>query len=492
MDSYQANKQNSVFQEIFLVEQQDINSIAAINNALNQAQAATTLSAKLSIIINTLINLSSQIVAPYITYAADGSMTRVTTPFGVLQSDPSYWICWLILGPEATCPDVPNRNPTGNPTTSQLTDYIKITLGVNNSAQLKLAEGVLLKNWKAIVPKVQVLVNADFARIIATNAATILAGAFVASGGNPVSPIQVLKNISAFLGDMRLYKVNNPQLFSALDAEKHKVDETIHQLMAPDEEVCPTRRGDSPEQSTPDSSHSPSILAWQARLEQGPCQNQRLVNIFNLFELQNGTQVFLTDMDNLVNIDIQNRFISGEIPATQADILRASGQDIGAALEAAGSGDLDPMANDLASARADIEGNLQVFRQFFVNAFGTVVERESAMAASEDSKDGPNRPHGQRLGELCMLWLLSSNIPRSNSATLEDWPNETTERLCKQTLYFNVNDNPEVQKESPAFTLSELAKQVGGTPFRSRVCTFHKYKIQNRSRTVYTIAPPRI
>ncbi len=44
-----------------------------------------------------------------------------------------------------------------------------------------------------------------------------------------------------------------------------------------------------------------------------------------------------------------------------------------------GSGNLDPPAEDADSARADIEENIQVFREFFVPEFQKAVTREAGL-----------------------------------------------------------------------------------------------------------------
>lgn len=387
--------------------------------------------------------------------------------FVLFQADATKWACWPVKGPNTSCPPVPTQDQSlvgGSPSLSQLSDYIRNTLGINSCASFSLLENSLINNWKMILPKVQAIVNADFARTIATNAGTILASAHVPLEGRPLSPFQVLKNISAFMDTMIQYRsrVNNPQLPLTLSQEKQKIDNAIRQLSAPDQDICP-----APVQLTPVQ-----------------CQNQRLVEIFNIFNLQNGIQVFLTDMNDFVSIDLQNRFMSEEIPTTQAMILRASGQDLSIALEATGLGDLDPLAADLNSARSDIESNIQLFRQFFVDAFKQVVKREAAMAQVENVGDGANRPHAQRLGELCMLWPLTSNIPLSTDQIFPNWPDGKTQRICTQTLYFNENGNADTETR-PAFEIGKLEQQVKTLPFQKRVCIFHKYKIKNKVSTLF-------
>ncbi len=485
-DSFQASKQNSVFQEIFEVQEQNLNSIAAINNALDQAQSASSDNAKSAAIVNMIAGLSIQLITPATTITGPNSFTSTPTPFSIYQSNPSLWACWIALGPQAVCPAVPpaDQGISGTPGLAQLTDYIGNTLGLYNPAQLSVASSQLLNNWNKLVPNVQVLVNADFARIIATNAGIILSSARVSSNGAPLSPYQVLQNISSFLDGMIQYNSNNPELPLSLLQEKHKVDETIRQLTVSDAEACPAQLP----KVLPTKSGTEEIPPTPIALTPEQCQVQRLVAIFNLFDLQNGTQVFLTDMNGLVNIDLQNRFANSEIGTTQSTILKASGQDLAVALQSAGIGDLDPIADDLDNARSDIEENIQVFRQFFVKGFQQAVQRESAYAANENAQDGANRPHGQRLGELCMLWLLSSNIPSSTNGTLANWPDDTTQSICTTTLYFNENSADPTNPS--AFDIGKLEKQIGTLPFQKRACTFHRYKLQNKADTRFGITPP--
>ncbi len=169
-------------------------------------------------------------------------------------------------------------------------------------------------------------------RIIATNAGEILASARVPSHGNPMAPYVVLKNISAFLKSMIEFNANNPQLPAVLKQEKDKVDEAIRQLTADDSVVCPPQilpgRPSPIGSPGPHVAENPASATSPTPLTEDQCQTQRLVTIFNNFGLQNGTQVFLTDMTNLVNIDLENRFAAGEIPQPTTKILQASGQDL--------------------------------------------------------------------------------------------------------------------------------------------------------------------
>jgi len=488
-DAYQASKQNSVFQEIFEVQEQNLNSIATINNAIDQAQSSSTDAAKSSVLINAIAGLALQLVSPATVASGPNSISFVPTPFSIFQPNAAQWACWLVIGPTANCPAVPpqDQNPNGNPQLSQLSDYLGTTLGLNSSAQLILVEGSLLSNWNKLVPLVQVLVNADFARIIATNAGIILASARVPANGNPLSPFQVLLNISDFLSGISAGGTDNPQLTLAVKQEKQKVDETLRQLTASDQEVCPPQ---TPlvRPGLPGGVHVADPAPMALTAEQ--CQVQRLVTIFNLFELQNGTQVFLTDMNGFINIDLQNRFAAGAVDPNPTKLLQASGQDLAVALQAAGIGDLDPLADDLANARADIEENIQVFRNFFVKGFVAAVKREGVYARAENPSDGTNRPHGQRLAELCLLWLETGNSPLSGDDTTDTWPDSDTQSVCESTTYFNGNLNPSAATpEPPAFQIGKTAAQLSGLPFQKRVCTFHSYKIANKANTRFGIPP---
>jgi hypothetical protein len=114
---------------------------------------------------------------------------------------------------------------------------------------------------------------------------------------------------------------------------------------------------------------------------------------------------------------------------------------------------------------------------------------------------GANRPHGQPLAELCMLWLFTSNSHYSKGAVLQNWPDADTQAVCEKTLYFNANINPSPSPSpaiggasgavalTPAFDVGALAQQMSALSFSDRVCAFHRYKIQNKADTLYQIQP---
>jgi hypothetical protein len=506
-DSGQANKQNGVFQEIFEVQEQNLISMAAINNALDQAASSSTQSAKQSAIVNAIANLSLQLVTPSITIVGGTTETSSQTPFIEYQPNATIWACWLVLGPNTvSCPAVPtaDQNFQGSPQLFQMVDYIQNALSVNNADQVAAVEASLMSNWSAVVPKVQVLVNSDFARIIATNAGTILASARVASQGNPVSPYVVLQNIQTFLSGIAQGNTPNPLLGPAVSQELTTVQAAIDQLTKADADVCPPQvpsvRPPRPVTllSTPDAapSSSPSGAPSPIPLTPEQCETQRLVSIFNLFGLQNGTQVFLTDIDKFVNIDLQNRFADGEIPSGPTQILQASGTDLDITLQSAGQGDLVSSSSDLDHARSDVEGNIEIFREFFTKGFQAAVKREAAFIPDESMSAGADRPHGQPLAELCMLWLFTSGSRDQQGNVVSNWPDPDTQAVCEQTLFFNANTNPggpvptSPPPLKPAFDLGALAKQMSNLRFADRVCAFHRFKIQNKADTLYQMQPP--
>jgi hypothetical protein len=473
-DSYQASRQGAVLNEILQVQQQNLNTVAAINVAFSQAQLSTTQDAKLSTIVNMIATQALQLASPQ-GVISGGTFNNTPTPFSNYQPSAYVWACWFVLGPNTAAGNCPKPSPqdiafTGIPNPSQLSDYITVTLGLTSAALPSLQAGLPL-TWQALLPRVQVLVNADFARVLATNAGTILASARVKSGGAPISPFRVLKSISNFLSNIPVN--DNPQLSVVLELEKKRISETLRQLEAPDSVVCP------PFQDSPGNPKTIQLTPEQ-------CLNSRLIVIFNLFELKNGTQVFLTDINNLVNIDLQIRLANGGIPQDSLKILQASGRDISVELASAGVNDLDPIADDLSNARADIEGNIRVFRDFFVDGFDDVVKHESLLTGGEGPELRANRPHGQRLGELCMLWLLTSNIATSKKQTYSNWPNPQVQSICEKTIYFNENDSPDSPTHNvPAFAIGKMVQKLGALPFRERVCAFHNYKLTNRAKTLY-------
>jgi hypothetical protein len=324
-----------------------------------------------------------------------------------------------------------------------------------------------MQNWKTIEPKVEALANTDFTRSITTNAGALIAAAFEPSDGNPLSPVAVLRNISAFIQGMIDYDYkSNPQLPTQLTLEKAKVDLALQQLEGNDAETCPA---------------DPLPVSPQE------CQTQRLIKLFGIFGLENGSQVFSTDLQNLVSTDLQNRFNSNEFPDDKAEILKAAGMDLFIRLQEAGLGDLDPISTDLNNARGDYETSIRTFREFFAKAVDQAILHELILTAGESATAGPNRPHGQKLAQLCMFWLTTANIPGSKYKSAENWPSAKAQAACEGAEYYNANDGLTPSGTfKPAFNIAELEKALDGMPFDRRVCVFHSYKTRNRANTLYT------
>ena len=490
-DSFQASKQTNVLSEVFQVKVGDLQAVSAINNSIAQYNATSDNTIRVANMVATIS--SSALSAAGFTGA--GASTG-SSPFSTLQPSPYVWACWLTYGYfdfngtfGGNCPNPVGVNPSNAPPTSLiLTNYVnQLTNGGTAIPQIVPS---LIQNWESVVAKVEDLVNTDFARTITTDAGALISDAFEPSGGHPLSPRAVLGNISDFIQSMIDYHyLKNPQLAEELVIEKAKVDAAVQQLDGTDDAICPP----SPPpvfangHPNPAPSVSPSPAPAPPGLSPAQCQNKRLIRLFEIFGLQDGAQVFSTAVQNLVNIDLQNRFISGEFPTNKTDILKAAGTDLYIRLQEAGLGDLDPITSDLNNARADFETNIRAFRQFFVNSFEGAVEHEASLIVGEDPQAGPNRPHGQKLGQLCMFWLMTSNIPGSAYGTTANWPSLRTQQICEQAAYYNGNDNADTSGNfTPAFVVTNLEQTIGQSSFEKRICTFHKFKIKNEADTLYS------
>jgi len=465
-DLYQAEKQSAVLKEFYLLNKQSKFAQARINDGLEQARVAGSPDAKQNVLVNAITDLALELAGP--SSFSGGSSSSEKSPFSAYNSDSVVWACWLVLGDidPSTCPAGPSGT-FGSVSKAELAKYIQYTLHLD--AQSPATGPLLNNNWNTFVGKVTVHRQFGFQTNDCHQCRRDSRERASAIERQPGFSLRCFgKHLALHPRPHQLW-LEQSTFKNDAGSRKAMVDEALRQLTAPDSQVCP------------------------ATTSSRECQVSRITAIFDLFGLRNGSHGFLEDMKALVNIDIQTRFSNGEIPKTAADILKASGEDLFIKLQTAGSLDLDPMASDLATARADIEENVQVFRQFFLPAFQASVRREYNFANQESMSDGPNRPHGQRLAQLCMYWLITGNIPNSSDETRANWPDAETRNMCLSTRYFNANVNPDLQPsapETPAFRLEALNGKIGGAPFAKRVCTLHKFKIQNRANTLYMTVRP--
>jgi hypothetical protein len=502
----QATTQIGAINELLNVQEVNLSAIAGINTAIAQYNSISDPSIKNSVLINGIATSALSMAG---ISTVNGAMAVTSnTDFNTFQASPFVWACWLVngytpyTGWDANCPNPGVDNPTsGLPSQLQMADYASIL-----TAKGALLPQILLKfneNWKSAEIQVEALANSDFARVIVTNAVDLISDARENSNGNPLSARQVLANIDAFIQSMIDYNYSgNPQLPVMLSLEKAKIDEAIQQIDGTDANLCPpmpptmvpghtqassapAHQSAAPPAISPEPSPSPSPSLIPVSPED--CENRRLVRIFTIFGLQNGTQGLSTEIQDLVNTDLQNRFQSGEFPKSKTDLLKTAGSDLYVRLAEVGLGDLGALTDDLNSARGDYETNIRAFREFFENAFEQALEHEAVLTQGEIEANGPNRPHGQKLAQLCMFWLFTANIPGSKYSAGGNWPSPRAEQICSAADYYNGNVNADAKGAFiPAFKISDLVNQLGSATFADRVCTYHNYKIHNQASTLFS------
>lgn len=194
---------------------------------------------------------------------------------------------------------------------------------------------------------------------------------------------------------------------------------------------------------------------------------QKIYKELHLFE----TDKFLSSrVERIVQVDIMSRLKRGELPGDVAEILRTAGVHLNTRLQAAGLKRFDEVKEDLNSARTIVHGNLETFQGFFKKSIrGSLEHLQERIRTTKESAIGANRPHGQVLGKLCILLLVSSS----------EWPEKDVPwKLCEDATYYSLLWRPEkvnVARSKFMIRLRDWKKEMAGN-FQQRVCSFHRFQ----------------
>lgn len=513
----QAIIQVGAINEELTVEESNISAIAGINTAIAQynSYAANPNAANqefLNGIASSALGLSGA-------SSSGGGTSFSSSPFTQFQSNPVVWACWLINGyfpfttfaaAGAKCLDpsaVIGSTLNGVPSQSQLVTYLNAL--TSNGAQVPQVVANINSNWASAESQVQTIVDEDFGRLVVTDSNGLIANANEALNGNPFKPREVLGNIQKFIDNMIVfsgqYGATNPSLLQYLETEKAKISAVTAQIDnaitgAPCPQPSSTLAHPNP---FPNPSNGPAVLPFGPRIslaaadlaadpapsptpQPTSCMSQRLVQIYTILGLENGTQGFVQEIQDLVNTDLQNRFSASQIPSGVNDILETAGTDLYIRLSEVGLGDLQPITDDLVTAEGDYQSNIRSFREFYQDAFEKTLDRQWELAQNDNNpKEGPYRIQGQKFGRLCLLWFLSANIPGSKFDAGLNFPDDHVQKLCMNAAYYDANGKTDSNGNfTPVFAIRDLAQNMGSSSFQDRVCAYHDFKLHSLAQSL--------
>lgn len=473
-DPTQASQQSTVVGELASVESMNLTVTGQVNQAVQFYNASG--GSNPSYIINAIVQLAEilgQIDAsiPGIPQGAGGVFTQY-------QPNPLIWSCWIVMGqvPLNLC-NLPNLgNQPIVPSTIQ--NYVTTILTNLSPA---LVNG-LLPNWTLAYQNVYDFVMVQFSQTITTTADSLLPEA--KEGQNNLSPYAVLTETSNFINQMlQATAATDPRLVTTLQEKLDMIARVQWYIDGADTDVKDWGDGQGKIQLCPDKSANPRELASTPGRPQTPeeCQRFRISKIFELFDLKDGVQVFMSDVSKFVTWDLQHRLDQGQLPTDVTEILKTAGIDISLRMESAGLVGLAPVNDDLNNSRKLSRDNLKVFHDFFSPAFADTVSGLADLAATEPA-EGPNRPNGELLGRLCGLWLATGDDGK-------DFPDDKTDAICKQAKLYSIYAKKDANGHYPAaFDVGQVQGQLAGKSFMERVCTYHEYLRKERLAEIVNIS----
>lgn len=439
-DPQEAQRQDVIWAKIAFLDQanRDITGLINQQTQLYNASAGNPTNQQ-NILVNAILG-------------ADGLMMPQNQsppppdPFTDITQDPDVLSCWLVLGPNMLPPN-PQVSPTpGNMCPQHIpnqNDY-GATYIRNHLLDVATMQGVMT-NWQGLYQVVQTDVDIEFSQTITANPDSIMAAAKEAPIDN-VSPYEALQMLADFLQvQIDTDDGSNPNKLPFVESILQLVNQAL---------------------TTIDDQSDPTIA--------------RVTQIFNQFQLEQGTEYLDTSVSQIVGWDLADRVRKKEFPTDINDVLYASGEDIASRIGAAGIASLDSIQLDMNNARSITVGNLNIFREFFQSTFGKAVQylHDQAVASGEPA-EGPDRPFGQTLGHLCTLLV----------ATGMQWPDGVSWDICSQAVLNSIFPDPD---GNITIHVGDLATQLSGQPFETRVCAFHRFLLAGRYAEIYSPpAPPR-
>jgi hypothetical protein len=473
-DPTQAARQNAARRKLEAVDTIQRSVVGVINEDAGLI-ATTSDSQERKARFTNMIEKLLQRIAPQ----PDFSNPTATTPFSDFESENLRWTCWLIngFGLSDTLCGLTQADIRG-PTAITSGDYID-RIYPTNVSDADVAK--VLENWagsRGAVDRIQSFVFSEFSRTISTNVESLLASGFEAPTPDSISPYQALLDAKSFV-ELTAQQdwSHNPRIKRLLQLRLDQLKRAIWFLAADDGATQPIADPTNPTGPPIGFDRTcPLGAGGTTSLDPKGCDRNRLTELFLLFDLKDGIQVFLTDIQYLVSWDLKRRLDAGEFPTDVREILLSAGLDIGLRMQSAGiKGKLADLVNDLNGARGITQNNIATFRTFFAGAFQDVIESLDKKTIGEPSI-GTNRQAGQLLGRVCTLWLITSD-PVAAGGTYKTWQDQKMQQICSKATYFT----PYSKRMSNGFYTNAISvanweQGLANRPFSDRFCTYHRFR----------------
>lgn len=417
-----AGKIDSAWRKVFELEMADIRFQGYLNQAVREYEQTASDDTRRKIITDLLSLVSSSIAPP------DMCSGCSTGPLFDFQDQGYVWACWLTHGYREVneigemCPALDSGKQT-------LKGYVGEILAPKADIYR------IYRNWQEVLGRVSDFVNLRFSQSVSLSAHALLDSASYPTFG---SPIETFYLILDFLDHVEA----RSEKFQFREQLTESLRRTVVEVIS----ILETKDVD------------------QTALD-------RVQQLYDVLDLKRSSRKFLDELVHLISADIEYSMRYGEFPIETQEIIKASGIEVRDRLRSAGINRIGDAVEDLNNARATIRRNIELFRNHFKRSLGRSVIQLSKQTARQgpiagEKRRGVDRPAGQSLAKLCLLI----------ATTGADYPDDRTKYLCyAHTLesFYGKNGNLKIN-------LHGFEKSLRGKSFSERVCTYHRFKRQER------------
>jgi hypothetical protein len=189
--------------------------------------------------------------------------------------------------------------------------------------------------------------------------------------------------------------------------------------------------------------------------------------IFEKLNLLYGTEFISGRFYRHIQWDVNARVEAGELPDDISELMRLSGRDAARELLGVGRNGLDELVQDIGTAQAVSQRNVENFVSFFQGGLAGALERlEEAAQRAGEPETGPLRPNRMLKARICTLMLT----------TATEWPKKVKKELCQGVTLESVY--PALADIKLDFNTME--RELRGKPLANRMCTYRNFLRQGR------------
>ncbi len=194
---------------------------------------------------------------------------------------------------------------------------------------------------------------------------------------------------------------------------------------------------------------------------------QVVSEIFEKLNLLYGTEFISGRFYRHIKWDVNARVEAGELPQDVTELLRLSGRDAARELLGVNRDGLDELVQDIGTAQAVSQRNVENFVTIFQDGLAGALERLAKAAdRAGEPLTGPLRPNRMLQARICTLILT----------TTTEWPKKVKPELCRgvtlESVYPALSD--------VRLNFEELQQELQGKPLSARMCAYRNFLRQGR------------